>query len=286
MDGRREGLLAVYRADQRPKVIYTNTPVEYWGSGRAAALTHTTPDGRKDAQIPDNVRIYLLAGTQHGEAAFPPTGGIGQQLPNPTPQREVMRALLTGLHHWVKDGTAPPASRYPRVSDGTLTPVAAVKFPALAGVRDPRTIPGPGLVGAGRTEMLPFLVPQVDADGSEIGGIRVPDQSVPLATTTGWNFRAEAIGNPGDIIALAGSYIPFATSRAERQPKRDPRLSIEERYRSREDYLTKIRAAAAELIKDRYLLQEDLDNVVGRANAHWDYANRAAATTSARKITD
>jgi hypothetical protein len=272
-----EGLLTRYQPPQRPKVILTNTSVEYWGGGRAAALTHTTPDGRADAPVPDDVRIYLLAGTQHGEAAFPPAPvANGQQLPNPVPQREVMRALLTGLHRWVTAGAAPPDSRYPRLSDGTLTPVGAVRFPML-GTRDPRTIPGPGITATGP---LPFLVPQVDADGNEIAGIRVPEQRVPLATTTGWNFRSERVGNPEDIFALLGSYVPLTKTRVERQARSDPRPSVQERYAGKEDYLAKIRAAAEALIRDRYLLREDLPTVLDRANRHWDYATRAASTSA------
>ena len=152
------------------RVFYTNTSVEYWGGGRAAALTHTTMDGKKDISIPDNVRIYLLSGTQHGEAAFPPTASNGQQLNNPTPQANVMRALLRGLHRWVASGTRPPDSQYPRLSNGTLVPVAQVKFPAIPGVSDPRHITGPARVMAGKVVPLPYLVSQVDADGNEAGG--------------------------------------------------------------------------------------------------------------------
>jgi hypothetical protein len=57
VDGTRAGLQSHYRPDQRPKIFYTNTPVEYWGGGRAAALTHTTVDGKRDLELPDNVRM-------------------------------------------------------------------------------------------------------------------------------------------------------------------------------------------------------------------------------------
>ena len=193
-DGRRGGILAGYRPEHLPKVFYTNTPVEYWGQGRAAALTHTTIDGAMDLTLPENVRSYLLAGTQHGEGAFPPAAGGGQALGNPTPQRNVMRALLTERHRWVTSDVRPPDSRYPRLADGTLVKAADVRFPALPGVADPRTIEGPGQMVDGRFSPLPFLVPQVDADGNDLAGIRVPDLAVPLATTTGWNFRSERVG--------------------------------------------------------------------------------------------
>lgn len=281
-NGTRDGILAAYRPEHLPKVIYTNTPVEYWGQGRMAAMTHTTIDGAEDAAVPDNVRMYLLAGTQHGEAAFPPQANTGQELANPTPQANVMRALLRAMHRWVTDGTPPPASRHPRLRDATATPLAAFRFPVIPGVTDPRTVEGPGQMINGRFSAMPFLVPQVDVDGNELAGIRVPEVAVPLATTTGWNFRSPRVGNPATAYALLGSYIPFATTRTERQARQDPRLSIEERYAGRDDYLGRIRTAAAELIKGGYLLQEDLDDVVSRATAHWDYATRPKAPAAAR----
>jgi hypothetical protein len=271
-DGRRGGILSGYRPEQQPKVIYTNTPVEYWGQGRAAALTHTAIDGSADVPLAENVRMYLLSGAQHTEGAFPPARGGGEALGNPTPQRHVMRALLHALHRWVSSGAAPPESRYPRLSDNTLVKVADVGFPAIAGVSDPRTAEGPGLVVKGAMTPIPFLVPQVDADGNDRAGIRVPEVAVPLATTTGWNFRSERIGNPSTMLALAGSYIPFARTRQERQAARDPRPSLEERYRGRDDYLQRIRTSALALIKGGYLLQEDLDDVLQRAGRHWDWA--------------
>jgi alpha/beta hydrolase family protein len=270
--GKRDGILVGYKPDQLPKVIYTDTEVEYWGQGRAAALTHTTIDGKSDAPVPENVRIYLLAGTQHGEAAFPPSGGSGQALPNPTPQANVMRALLRDAHQWVTAGTKPPDSQHPQLRNKTLVAASAVRFPELPGISDPRTIEGPGQMVKDRFVALPFLVPQVDADGNDVAGIRVPEVSVPLATTTGWNFRADRVGNPSTIFALLGSYIPFPRTRAERELKHDPRPSIAERYKGRDDYLQRIRTAADELVKQRFLLADDVDNVVQRATRHWDWA--------------
>jgi hypothetical protein len=280
LNGERGALLGLYKAEQRPKVFLTNTDVEYWGGGRAAALIHTSADGSKDLSIPDNVRIYLLSDTQHGESAFPPMRTRGQQMENPVPQREIMRALLRGLDGWVRQGTAPPDSRYPKLADGTLTRVASVKFPTIPGVADPRTIPGPGLIKNRQVTMLPYLVPQVDADGSDLAGIHAPDVSVPVATSTGWNFRNESVGGTKDIYSLMGSYIPFAMTKAEREARKDPRLSIAERYRDRDDYIAKLRTAAQELIKGRYLLPEDMENVVKRGQAQWEFLTGRNATSS------
>jgi hypothetical protein len=267
--GSRDGILAKYTPEQRPKVFYTNTPVEYWGQGRAAALIHTTIDGTDDAAVPDNVRIYLLAGTQHGEAAFPPTAGSGQALGNPTPQGDVMRALLRALHQWVSTGSAPPESRHPTLRDKTLVRATDILFPTIPGVRDPRSIEGPAEMVKGRVVALPFLVPRVDADGNEIAGIRTPDVAVPLATTTGWNFRADRVGNPTTIYPLLGSYVPFPKTRAEQDARLDPRPSAEERYHGREDYMARVRHVADELIQQRFLLAEDLDDVLDHAARHW-----------------
>jgi hypothetical protein len=279
--GEHGSLLQHYSPEQRPRIFFTNTSVEYWGGGRAAALIHTSADGKRDLAVPDNVRIYLLTGTQHGEAAFPPTRARGQQMDNPVPQREVMRALLRGLHRWTSQGVAPPESRYPRLTDGTLTPVAGVRFPSIPAVADPRVIAGPGQIRNDRVRMLPYLVPQVDADGNETSGIRVPDIAVPVATNTGWNFRSPSVGGSTEIYNLLGSYVPFALTKAEREARNDPRPSISERYRSREDYLAKLRAAAEALVTQRYLLAEDVENVVGRGAAQWQFVT-SRATTSAR----
>ena len=276
--GARDGILAAYKPDQMPKVIYTNTSVEYWGQGRAAALTHTTIDGKADATVPENVRIYLLSGTQHGESAFPPSFGNGQAMGNPTPQANVMRALLRAAHQWAASGVRPPDSRHPRLRGDTLVPLTALRFPSIPGLGDPQVIEGPGQIINEKFSALPFLVPQVDVDGNELAGIRVPEVSVPLATTTGWNFRAERIGNGTTIYALLGSYVPLARTRAERETRHDPRQSIEERYKGRDDYLQRIRAAANALVKERFILAEDVEDVAQRATRHWEYVTRTTQT--------
>jgi hypothetical protein len=259
------GLETKYPVAKQPKIIYTNTPVEYWGQGRAAALTHTATDGSRDLTLPDNVRSYLLAGTQHGEAAFPPPAGQGQAPGNPMPQGDIMRALLRAGHRWVTENVSPPPSHVPRLSDRTLTRAADVRFPAIPGSGNPRVMEGP-------KPPLPHLVPQVDADGNDIAGIRGPEVAVPLATTTGWNFRSERIGNPTTPVALLGAYFALPKTKAERDAKGDPRRSIDERYTGKDDYLSKVRAAALDLVSRRFMLEEDVEPTMRRAERHWDWA--------------
>ena len=288
--GVTEGLLDNDRArGHQPKLVLTNSSVEYWiDTGRAAALVHATPDGASDAVLGDNVRAYLFAGAQHTPGAFPPAaGGRGQQRANPLDYTLSLRALLVALDNWVREGTAPPPSRHPRMADRTLVRAQDLAFPAIPGVQAPRVIaPGRRAPNAllptsgGEGAVQPLLVSQVDADGNEMSGIRLPEVAVPLATYTGWNFRNPEIGGTSRLVGNTGSYIPFARTRAEREARRDPRLSIEERHASRGDYLAKVRAVTDALVRDRYMLAEDVDTAVTRANAHWELLT-GTTTTSA-----
>ncbi|MDA2924738.1 hypothetical protein MYX65_08810, partial [Acidobacteria bacterium AH-259-L09] len=218
-----------------PKVFYTNSSYEYWG--RAASLIHTTVDGRRDAPLMENVRIYLFAGTQHGAAGFPPRKTIGQQRSNPLDFRWSMRALLRAMDRWVRDGTPPP-SRYPRIDQGTLVKPENLNFPKLPAVnfstrlhKAYRADYGPNFRSQGIVtqeppkigKAFPMMVSAVDGDGNEKAGIRLPELAVPLATYTGWNlFNAES-GPTHEISSMAGSYIPFPWTKEEREAKKDPR---------------------------------------------------------------
>lgn len=271
--GKEDGLLAHMDASVMPKVIYSNTETEYVGGGRAGALVHVSLDGKRDLKIPDNVRIYMWASAQHGPASFPPAKGIAQQMGNPNDYYWGMRAIFAGLDGWVRKGAAPTPSRYPRLADGTLVAHDAFKFPAIPGVQSPAIIPGGyrGDLGSPlKAPRIPYLNPQVDADGNDIGGVRMPEIEVPLATYTGWNFRSPENGAPTQIVPLTGSFIPFTATKAERVKNGDPRLSIEERYPNRAAYLAKVRAAAVKLVKQRYLLAQDVDPILAHAGMVWD----------------
>jgi hypothetical protein len=113
------------------------------------------------------------------------------------------------------------------------------------------------------------LVPQTDADGNDLGGVRLPELQVPLATYTGWNLRDASIGAPDQRLSFLGSFIPFARTAAEREKSGDPRLSVAERYSSREQYMGKFSVAAMKLIHDRFLLREDLAAVLERGEREW-----------------
>jgi hypothetical protein len=288
--GETAGLLdAAAKSHTVPKIFFTNTSYEYWG--RAASLIHTSPDGKTDVTPSSNVRVYMLAGLQHFSGAFPPQRTApndpdrsAQQLHNPNPIRWFWRAFITDMDQWVKDGTEPPRSTHPTIADGTLVSLNKLRFPKLPGVNTPHEVSlawhldfGPQSKQGIITNEPPkvgkaftVLVPQVDQDGNDLGGVRLPELSVPLATYTGWNLRDPSIGAPDQRTSFLGSYIPFAKTTALRQKSGDPRLSIAERYSSRDGYMGKYAEAAMKLIRQRFLLEEDLPAILDRGGQEWD----------------
>ena len=277
LTGKRDGLGARVPAGLEPKIFHVDTGSEQWGQGRVATLLHTSIDGREDLPDPPNVRIYYLAGAKHGPGAWPPAKSDGQQeLVNPLDYRYASRGLLAALDRWVREGAEPPTSRHPRWSDGTMVAVSKLKYPDIPGVRWPVNAPGSYRVDAtGPATILPFLVSQVDGDGNEIGGLRLPEQTVPLGTYRGWEFRSERAGLPNSLVPYAGGYIPFARTRVERLQNGDPRPSVEDRYASRADYMQRVEEVANRLAQERHLLQEDVEAQVEAAGEHWDWTMSA-----------
>lgn len=291
--GLADGLLArAQKTRTVPKIFYTNSSYEYWG--RAASLIHSTVDGRSDAPIPENVRIYHFAGSQHGPAAFPPTRSIGQQLNNPNDFRWTMRSLLVAMDRWVTGFAPPPPSVYPQMAKDTLVAPEAVQFPKIPGVNYSTRIHkayradyGPqwksGIVTIEPPKIgraFPMLVSQVDLDGNETGGLKMPELAVPLATYAGWNLFNGKAGPADEISSMQGSYIPFPRTRAERERKGDPRRSIEERYHGREQYIGLVSKAALNLIEQGYLLDRDLPAILKQAAERWEYATMAESSIS------
>jgi Alpha/beta hydrolase domain len=266
-----------------PKIFFSNTSYEYWG--RAASLIHVTADGKQDMPISDKVRVYHFAGLQHYPGPWPPEKGPGallsQNRESPLPIRYFWRAMITNMDAWVRNNTLPPPSSYPKIADGNLVPLSAWAFPRIPGVNLPRDASqayrldyGPnwrqGILTIQPPQVgapFPALVPQVDADGNDRDGVHLPEISVPLATYTGWNLRDPSIGAPDQRVAFEGSYLPFAKTAAERGG--DPRKSIAERYRSREDYLTRYQAAVDDLVKQRWIVPEDRVELIHRGEQEW-----------------
>jgi hypothetical protein len=258
------------RPETDPLVLHTHTASEYWQ--RHASVGQIDTRTGKDTQEPKTVRMYFLAGVPHGAR---PAGAVryGDAAFNAMNDSPFLRASLAILDGWVSEGITPPQSVLPRLADGSLVKPDAVleRFPRPEGVAVPHAPSrlqlwdyGPAF-GKGIVSKLPpvqvgdceyaLFVPAVDEDGNEVAGLRSPDIAAPLGTYTGWYFRRE--GASGDLLSLAGSFIPFARTKEERLAAKDPRPSIEERYRDHADYVAKIEQAANDLMARGFLVEAD-----------------------------
>jgi hypothetical protein len=118
--------------------MHVDTSTEFW-QGRSSLLV--TDEHNKDADVPEEVRVYLIAGTQHAGPAMLRHNDVffkNHRYPlNSLNYGCLNRALLTALQEWVSQGTLPPHSRFPRVDDGTLispSREAGFAFPRIPGV--------------------------------------------------------------------------------------------------------------------------------------------------------
>jgi hypothetical protein len=291
LTGQTDGLLSLQRQlGGLPKIFTTNTSSEYWRSD--CSLIHTDPAGTRDVEPPAEERIYVIAGHQHGSGVprlvdMTAIGARGANNFNMVDGLPPQRAFLVNLDRWVSEGEEPPPSAFPRLSDGTAIPrsSALARLAAVPGLTllDPETLPtlrrvdlGPDVAkGIARVpvavgEPYPSYVSAVDADGNEVAGIRVPDISVAVGTHTGWVSRHPSTGGAGQLLDMQGASVPFAGTAAERADHADPRPAIAERYRDRDDYAQKVRAAAEALAAQRYILDEDIDLAVELALERYD----------------
>ena len=289
--GQVAGLTAGLDRAQLPLVFQTNSGYEYWG--RAASLIHTTADGTRDLEPPPNERIYHLAGGQHVPGPLPPPEA--NRLPGsrafrnqPLDYRLPLRALLVSLIDWVRRGTEPPPSAYPRIDRGDLVPIDRVAIPTIADVDRPAVVHQPDRLdfgprwGEGIVDRepptvgapYPVLVGRVDSVGNEVGGIRTIELEVPLATYFPWNLRRGMAGDSTELARIIGTWIPFPRTLADRATARDPRPAIATIYPDRDGYLARVRRAATGLVNRRMLLADDVERAVGRAAATWDWIAR------------
>jgi hypothetical protein len=261
---------------------------EYWV--KAGSLMSTDPTGKFDLPDHELTRLYLLSSKQHGGAGNPASKGVCQQFLNPLDSAPVQRALWTDLDEWSTRGSEPPHSQVPKLRDGTLVPPLpqdGVGFPHIPGVTytglkttryrfnlgpnfyqtfvptiNPPVITPPYEDNPANGPIYPSYVPKTDKDGNDIAGIRLPELTVPLATYTGWGLRSGVWANDG--CEASGQYIPFAATMTARVAANDPRLSVQERYPSFAFYKTKVVLAVDRLVRDRFLICDDTQDIVNR----------------------
>ena len=292
-----------------PKII------EHFGSAEVWALKLTPewigPDARQDLPLPANVRRYYIGSSNHGGGAggfdsslagvgLPTSGavcpgnnyGTGVLPANPMPHTETVNAIRMHFRNWVMKGIEPPASRWPRLADGTLVPANknAIGFPTLPQLRP--TVPepdfimpvldydwGPGFNYADTSgvpayavppirQVLPMYAPKVDADGNELGGVPVVLRDAPLGTYLGWNITAGGARpfHAGQICDYVGGMIPLARTAAERKANGDPRASLQERYVNHAGYVEAVKRAADRAEREGFLLRDDAQRLVRMAD--------------------
>ncbi len=276
--GRSDGIMQ--RPDTDPLVVHTQTASEYWE--RRGSLVHTDSQGN---DLPDHeqVRVYLISGAQHH--ALPgdqPAAGPQKHPSNPLHGNALMRSLLDAMDEWATNGILPPDSAVPLRAEESAVSAdgAAARFPVVAGVTPPTEpnrlyVQDHGLdMDSGiqskeppeedRSREYTVLVSQVDADGNEVAGIRLPDVEAPLATYTGWNAWPDEFAD-GAMFSVIGSCFQLPATAEERKAAGDGRASVEERYRSSGHYVRLVAEAAQRLVDRRLLLQEDADAYVEQA---------------------
>ena len=275
--GNTDGVLKKARETNTvPKVMHIQTSNEYWG--RAGSLPHTNPQGTADAPLPEEVRFYTIGGSQHGSGNGIPSAASSSQLPrNPSMWNPIGMSLIVSMYAWVSEGIEPPASRYPRIEDGSLVTshvdgrINSAAWNRLNSVTHPTAIYQPSHNNYGSRweeeriidehpissdHYYNSLVPAVDSDNNDLSHSTIlpPTAEVPLATFTSWNLRAIETGAEKSLARLSGGYIPYARDAVTALADRDRRSSIEGLYRSFDDYLKKYEAATDLLIDSGYLL--------------------------------
>jgi hypothetical protein len=278
--GERSSLLSeAQRQKAVPRIFIINTSTEYWA--RSASLLHTDTLGTTDVTPDPSVRLYTIAGGQHAVGTSEQRGSLAH-CRSPLDHRPVLRALLSHLDAWVTLDRAPPPSRYPRLSDGTLVSVDAYgqAFPDAPFMRTPNTSLTPPRLNLGArfardgiADKVPpdrgisyvTLVPAVNEDGLDLAGIRLPGVEVPLGTHTGWNPQNAETGAPNRLSRWFGSFIPFARTIPERNVRDDQRPALTERYASKDDYEAAFAEATLDLVDQELILGLDINPMIERA---------------------
>ncbi len=269
---RGDGFALARKSGFLPKMFFLNTNTDYWT--RAASLLHTDVEGKKDAAIDPEARIYFVAGRTHLDSRV---GIIG-------------RALLTALDLWVSRNVEPPDSEIPKISDGSLVTLKEYmkKFPEIPGLlrtdsyyKPYRLDLGPRWNSEGIADNVPpktgpqyeALVPQVKKDGNEIAGIKLPEIAVPFATFTGWKMRNPSFSHTLGINS--GKIIPFPRTAEEGKKNNDPRKPVFELYPTKSDYIKKITESLRDLKRKRFILEKDYDNLLIQAGEQYDLAGNS-----------
>ena len=82
---------------------------------------------------------------------------------------------------------------------------------------------------------------------------------------------AHRAGAPTERTAFLGSFVPLPRTAAEAAAAHDPRIAVESRYKSYDDYRAQFQRALDELVRERYLLAEDSAQLTNRSQEEWKW---------------
>ena len=293
-----------------PKIVETFGGAEVFALKMTTSWVGTS--AKNDIPVPKNVRRYYLPSSTHGggngtTTENPPKNvvgcpgnnwGTGTLLANPVPATGLVNRMRVALRDWVMLGVDPPPSQWPTLAKKTLIEPtkAAMGFPSgVPGIPDSIFLPenfifpvfdydwGPEFNDSDATgnptnapppilHVIKMMVPRVDGDGNELGGVPTVQRDAPLGTYLGWNITsgpsdATYDGRPfhaGQVCNYVGGMVPFAVKAADKKPG-DPRLSLEERYHTHTGYVAAVTAAANNAFSQGYLLAADRDVLIAQA---------------------
>ena len=296
-----------------PKIVETFGGAEVFALKMTTSWVGTS--AKNDIPVPKNVRRYYLPSSTHGggngtTTENPPKNvvgcpgnnwGTGTLLANPVPATGLVNRMRVALRDWVMLGVDPPPSQWPTLAKKTLVEPtkAAMGFPSgVPGIPDSVFLPenfifpvfdydwGPEFNESDATgtptnapppilHVIKMMVPRVDADGNELGGVPTVQRDAPLGTYLGWNITsgpgsAAYDGRPfhaGQVCNYVGGMVPFFKTKAQRLAAGDPRLSLEERYGTHAGYVAAVTAAANNAFNQGYLLAADRDALIAQAVA-------------------
>ena len=231
------------RGEIPPKMLLLSSTVDY--SSLRASLGRTGAHGTSDLPLPANVRMYDVAGASHvtvvkAEGCALPPGRLDWA--------PVARATLRRLDQWAERNEPPPPTR--------LMPLQPAKDDPTV-LRAPKNLPD-----------AVIQVPQRDADGNPIGGVRLPDVEVPLGVNAAQNEPLTTF-----TCSLTGAFLAFAPTK-DSAVGRHP--SIAERYKDQSDYVNRVRVAARTVEAEGFLLPEDAAVIVNAAAATPIFDQKAA----------
>ncbi len=288
LTGQRAGLRDNLAGSDATKVFYVDGGHEYWG--RAASLTHTTPDGTRDVGFLATERRYVISSAQHSSPAAWPLpdseriSGTTAYRGDPLDQRLALRALMSALVDWVTTAKEPPASRYPTLAARTLVAPRDQTFPRIPDLpvaRIPHQVHrmdfGPrwnqGIIDHEPPKLgarYPIFVSRVDSIGNDIGGIRSVEIAVPLATYYPWLLRTSMPAATDRLVSFRGTFVPLPKTEAARRRSGDSRPSIESLYGDKTRFMGSVNGAISSLIAQRFMLPEDAAVARARMSDVWD----------------